>query len=134
MGFRENFEKLGEAVKRGYGGKPVDIVPKRFVKVLIESDGFRRDPKIWVYMSTGRDYIVVPRVFCSCESFLIEVIGGRRNYCKHLFFQQVCERSSSYREVSIREGDLYRVIREILELNMSITLRKIIYGGVKTRG
>lgn len=134
MGFKENLEKLSEDVKRRRVEKPVGVIPKRFIKILVERGGVKCEAGVWVYMSTGRDYLIVPKVFCSCENFLIEVIGGRRSYCKHLYYQQISELLLNYKEVSIKEEFFYRIIKEILDLNMSTTLRKVLYGGVKNGG
>jgi len=90
---------------------------------------YRGDTNIWFYIGTRYDHIIVPRTYCSCKEFLINVMSRKKKLvCKHLLIQELSEKTSNYRVVEISEPSLlYKIINEILDMNISPTLRKLLY-------
>lgn len=131
MDFRENIVKINRLnIEEIRVNKPsIEVFSKRFVKLVINSEEGFWDPGIWIYVGVDRDYIVLPRVYCSCTSFSIEVIGGRRSFCKHLVYQLISEAQRSYRVIEVDYETLHRVVKEIMDLNISTSLRRILYRG-----
>lgn len=133
MGFRENYVELNklDVSEIRSSNSSVELYSKRFIKLVVDSGGDSWDPNIWVYVGIGKDYVVIPRIYCSCTSFAIEVVGGKKMYCKHLLYQLVSETYKNYRVLKVGGETLYKVIKEIMDLNISVTLRRILYRGVE---
>jgi len=87
------------------------------------------EPPVWFYIGVKNDYIVVPRMFCSCKDFVINVMSMRNKpFCKHLVLQFMSEVKGMYRIVAIPSvSDYSKIINEILSINISPTLRKLLY-------
>jgi len=122
-------EKLPENAHLDYrgDGEIQSIVGlKKIVKVLIEGSS---NPPVWVYVGSSRDYLIIPRTFCSCMDFIINVMSkGVKPYCKHIVAQYIVEEKGLYREVRVPNMEiLIKIINEILDLNISSTLRRYLH-------
>ena len=48
--------------------------------------------EIWMKLGTDKDYIMYPRVYCSCMDFFLQgIIKKQKHYCKHLITQGIVE-------------------------------------------
>jgi predicted nucleic acid-binding Zn finger protein len=127
------------SIRRYLSGKSVEelssdrriyssLLLKRLVKPIL---GFKKDyePPIWFYVAPNRDYIIVPETYCSCKDFIINVMSRKnREVCRHLVIQYLGGLKKIYREVLIPDMESYtRIIYEILDINISPTLRKLLY-------
>lgn len=100
------------------------IYSYRFTKIKVK-DG---DREVWIYGGPERDYVIIPRAFCSCMDFAIRVVSRREApYCKHLLGLEVARRLGKYREVEVEVQDLIKVVREVFTKGFSRTLRRILY-------
>ncbi|MGB9827968.1 MAG: metal-binding protein [Thermosphaera sp.] len=103
-----------------------EVYEKRFVKLSCKqgsSNGF-----IWVYTGPRGDYLLVPRSFCSCKDFMIRTASTKKTpACKHLVGLELAAKLGKKREVSLSAEDCVRIVFEILEKNLSPTLRKALY-------
>lgn len=83
----------------------------------------------WFYVTPRRDYLIIPGLYCSCKNFIINVMSRKNKYvCKHLVIQYIGSRKNMYRIVKLSDLDTYlNIIREILSINISPTLRKLLY-------
>ncbi|MEM0355194.1 MAG: hypothetical protein QXT88_03895 [Desulfurococcaceae archaeon] len=131
MDFRENIVRINELnINEIRVSRPsIEFFSRRFVKLVIDSDRDFWKPDIWVYTGVDKDYVVLPRLYCSCTSFAVEVISGRKSYCKHLVYQLISETSGNYRVLYVDYETLYSVLKEIMDLNISTSLRRILYRG-----
>jgi len=103
-----------------------EVYEKRFVKLSCKQGS--RDGFIWVYTGPRGDYLLVPRSFCSCKDFMIRTASTKKTLaCKHLVGLELAVKLDRKREVSLSADDCVRIVFEILEKNVSPTLRKALY-------
>ncbi|MDH5815968.1 MAG: hypothetical protein QE164_04195 [Candidatus Nezhaarchaeota archaeon] len=85
--------------------KALETVNKGRVKKYI----FRPSGRvIWIVVGKGRDYWVIPKLYCSCDDFYINVISRRKSpLCYHLLAQALAEKTGNYEvfNVSDEEGE-----------------------------
>jgi len=96
---------------------------RRFARIL-------SNPPLYVYMGLNEDYLVIPRTFCSCNGFIIQVVGeGKRPYCSHLAALEIV--GDDYIDLSERltVEDVVGIILELLYYKRSKILRRLVYGG-----
>jgi len=101
---------------------------RKIVKPILLFAG-NAEPPVWFYIGVRNDYIIVPRAFCSCKDFVINVMSMKNKpFCKHLVLQFMSEAMNIYRTVAIPSiSDYLKIVREILSTNISPTLRKLLY-------
>ncbi|MEZ0393454.1 MAG: hypothetical protein ABWK00_00170 [Desulfurococcaceae archaeon] len=93
---------------------------------LVELRLHDRKVGIWIFLGPRADYFIVPGAFCSCEDFLVRVIGRKsRCFCKHLVAQKLAEEAGRYRQISLESpAELVQVLNEILKMGFSVTARR----------
>lgn len=73
---------------------------KKFVRALrvveekkVEKYHFKPSDSItWIVKGRARQYMVIPKIYCTCRSFYQEVVISREsNMCYHLLAQQIAE-------------------------------------------
>ena len=78
---------------------------KKFVRALrvveenkVEKYQFKPSDTItWIVKGRSRQYLVIPKVYCTCRSFYQEVVISREsNMCYHLLAQQIAELRAQY--------------------------------------
>ena len=78
---------------------------KKFVRALrvveenkVEKYQFKPSGTItWIVKGRSRQYLVIPKVYCTCRSFYQEVVISRENnMCYHLLAQQIAELRDQY--------------------------------------
>jgi len=78
---------------------------KKFVRALrvveenkVEKYQFKPSDTItWIVKGRSRQYLVIPKVYCTCRSFYQEVVISRENnMCYHLLAQQIAELRDQY--------------------------------------
>jgi predicted nucleic acid-binding Zn finger protein len=51
---------------------------------------------VWMKLGADKDYIIYPKLYCSCMDFFLQGISkNRKYYCKHLIAQGIVEALSS---------------------------------------
>ncbi len=94
---------------------------RRIVKLLIN------DKEFYVVMGRAGDYLVFPRMYCSCKDFEFNVvIRGRKKSCYHLIGLEEALRRKSYREVKLRSDELVKIVFECVYEGRSRSLRKLL--------
>jgi len=103
---------------------------KRMVKPILSYVGGEAEPVTWFYVGARHDHIIIPRIYCSCKDYLINVMSRkRRRVCRHLVIQYIAEKNGLYRVVSINDPDTYMsIVNEIIDIGVSLTLRKLLHG------
>lgn len=72
---------------------------------------------VWTVIGENDEYIVYPKLFCSCNDFYNNVVIKRkRNFCKHLLAQLICEALNSYKFVELKDIEFQRRFKA-LKLN-----------------
>jgi len=94
---------------------------KRFVRALrvveekkVSKYQFRpSDTTIWTVKGRARQYMVIPRVYCTCRSFYQDVVISREiNMCYHLMAQQIAEIRNLYDLVESTDTERRRMYVE----------------------
>ncbi len=79
---------------------------KKFVKALrtVEEGKIVRyqfspsEAVTWIVKGKGRQYLVIPEIYCTCRSFYQEaVISRETNMCYHLLAQRIAEIREEYK-------------------------------------
>ncbi len=87
---------------------------KKFVRALrvveenkVEKYQFKPSGTItWIVKGRTRQYLVIPKVYCTCRSFYQEVVISREsNMCYHLLAQQVAEFRDQYKLVDSNDTE-----------------------------
>jgi len=80
----------------------------------------------WFFLGKTRTYIIIPKTFCSCVDFEINVVEREKvPTCYHLVAQVVAEVHGRYRCVSnLPVDEILRIYDEIEKRQLSTTLHK----------
>lgn len=95
----DNSDKVLEVVKRGIT-KYIFLPSKRTA---------------WSVMGDGeREYMIYPRLFCSCHDFYNAVIIKRKRvFCKHILAQIICEALNKYEEEKLEDKQFKNFIKNL---------------------
>jgi predicted nucleic acid-binding Zn finger protein len=94
---------------------------KRFVRALrvVEEKKVRKyqfrpsETTVWTVKGRARQYMVIPRVYCTCRSFYQDVVISREiNMCYHLLAQQIAEIRNLYDVVESTDAERRRMYIE----------------------
>lgn len=87
---------------------------KRFVRALrsVEEDRVIKyhflpsSSTTWIVKGKGREYLVIPEIYCTCRSFYQDVVISRNsNMCYHLLAQRIAELRSGYKTVESTDAE-----------------------------
>ncbi|MDI9619733.1 MAG: hypothetical protein QFX33_02805 [Candidatus Nezhaarchaeota archaeon] len=83
--------------------KAVEAVRQGRVKKYV----FRPSGKTtWIVVGKKRDYWVIPRLYCSCNDFYINVISRRKSVvCYHIIAQALAEKTCSYEVFNLSDEE-----------------------------
>lgn len=97
------------------------IFENRIVKVEAKDESIH-----WFFLGKTGTYIVIPKTFCSCVDFEINVVERKKiPTCYHLVAQVVAEVYDKYRRVSdLPVDEVLRIYDEIEKRQLSATLHK----------
>jgi len=94
---------------------------KRFVRALrvveekkVSKYQFRpSETVVWTVKGRARQYMVIPRIYCTCRSFYQDVVISREiNMCYHLLAQQIAEIRNLYDLVESTDAERRRMYVE----------------------
>jgi predicted nucleic acid-binding Zn finger protein len=80
---------------------------KRFVRAfrLVEEGKVYKyhflpsDTTTWAVKGRGREYLVIPEIYCTCRSFYQDVVIARKaGFCYHLLAQKIAEVRETYNQ------------------------------------
>lgn len=132
MDVRDTYSYFDETVVEEVSDRSVwsNASLKRMVKPILSYVGGEAEPVTWFYVGARHDHIIIPRIYCSCKDYLINVMSRkRRRVCRHLVIQYIAEKNGLYRVVSINDPDTYMsIVNEIIDIGVSLTLRKLLHG------
>lgn len=96
--FSENAERVLETIKRG------------ITKYHIE------DRIIWTAMGENSEHIIYPKIYCSCQDFYLNVVIERkRDYCKHILAQIICDVLNKYDDKDLSYNEFKILFKDELE-------------------
>jgi predicted nucleic acid-binding Zn finger protein len=97
--FSENAERVIETINRG------------ITKYHIE------DRFIWTAMGENSEHIIYPKIYCSCQDFYLNVVIERkRDYCKHILAQIICDVLNDYDEKDLSYNEFKILFKDELEI------------------
>ncbi len=100
---------------------------KRVIKITVNN----KYTPYWIFLGKSGDYIVIPKIGCTCKDFLIHVVAqNQKTHCYHLETQILAEKKGKYVEVTVNKDTLNTILLEILKNQYSPTLRRIL---IKTK-
>lgn len=94
---------------------------KRFVRALrvVEEKKVSKhhfhpsDTTVWIVRGRARQYMVIPKIYCTCRSFYQDVVISREiNMCYHLMAQQIAEIRNLYELVESTDTERRRMYIE----------------------
>ncbi|TFG22214.1 MAG: hypothetical protein EU532_14590 [Promethearchaeota archaeon] len=97
--FSENAERILESIKRGITKYHID---KRV---------------IWTAMGDNSEHIIYPKIYCSCQDFYLNVVIERkRDFCKHILAQIICEVLNNYDEKNLSYDEFRNLFKDELDI------------------
>lgn len=69
---------------------------------------------IWVALGENCEHLIYSKLFCSCQDFYKNVIIKRkRNFCKHILAQIICEDLNIYHQLELEDEDFKNLIEDL---------------------
>ena len=82
---------------------------------------------LWFYVGPHSVHYIIPRTYCTCVDFNMNVIfRGRVCSCYHLILQVICECMGRVVEIELNPDVVEKVMEEVEDSENSRTLRTII--------
>ncbi len=123
-----SYKNVAKAVIEGIKNPPdkaVELVRLRRIIKLVSKSG----RVIYIALGTTGDYLLIPRLFCTCKDFELNVVIRKvKGTCYHLIALELALRSNSFRELSVDDETLNDIIYELIFSGRSVTLRKKLLG------
>jgi predicted nucleic acid-binding Zn finger protein len=96
-----------EYFRNKYGKRFVRAFRVAEEKKVIKYQFRPSDTTTWIVKGRARQYMVIPKIYCTCRSFYQDVVISREtNMCYHILAQQVAEIRNLY--VTIDSTDVER--------------------------
>jgi predicted nucleic acid-binding Zn finger protein len=96
--FSANAERVLETIKRGITKYKID------------------DKVLWTAMGENSEHIIFPKIYCSCHDFYLNVVIDRkRDFCKHILAQLICDSLKNYENKVITREELMLLFKDELE-------------------
>lgn len=106
--------ELSESEKRLYLRALEAVKRRRVVKFKFKPSGI----EVWCVYSKKRErlYLVIPKLFCSCTGFLMNVILTRRlKYCYHMLAQEIAEKENKYEVRELPDDEFIVFLRNLMK-------------------
>ncbi len=98
------------------------------VRALAYSNRFillRKKARLWAFIGSRSDYIIVENLYCSCNSFTRRLT--RQPICIHLVALELSMNLNRYRTLEASEEEIRSITLEILKGGFSRKLREKLY-------
>ncbi|MHA1488857.1 MAG: hypothetical protein ACTSRI_04290 [Promethearchaeota archaeon] len=97
-----------------------DIFPKKSVKIIeainrgITKITYKPSNRvIWIAMGKNDEYLIYPKLYCSCIDFYKKVLNGKKDACKHIIAQIICEALNKYQEIELEDHKFRNIIKDL---------------------
>lgn len=68
---------------------------------------------IWIVIGKKKEYFVIPRIYCQCNEFYINVVIKRKSdFCYHILAQAIAEKTGKYEIYKASDSDFIRLNAE----------------------
>jgi predicted nucleic acid-binding Zn finger protein len=86
-----------EYFKNRYGNKFVKALRSVEERKIVRYQFHPSESVTWIVKGRGRQYLVIPGLYCTCRSFYQDVVISREtNMCYHLLAQRIAEVRKEY--------------------------------------
>lgn len=90
---------------------------------------------VWFYLGPKSTHYIIPRTYCSCKDYNLNVVHKSVNSpCYHLILQVLVEAENSFLEVELDREVFREVLEEVEELEESEKLKRIVKCQIKSQG
>jgi len=90
--------------------KVLDVIKKGITKYTYKPS----NRVIWLALGESREYLIYPKLYCSCLNFYKEVVINQSiGYCKHLITQVICEALNKYKKVELKDKEFEDLINNL---------------------
>jgi len=90
--------------------KVLDVIKKGITKYTYKPS----NRVIWLALGENREYLIYPKLYCSCLNFYKEVVINQSiGYCKHLITQVICEALNKYKKVELKDKEFEVLINNL---------------------
>ena len=90
--------------------RAVEVVENYAVKRYVFKPSMRT---IWIVVGKEREYQVIPKLFCQCDDFYINVVIKRKTRaCYHLIAQAIAEERGIFESYELLDSDFIRLNME----------------------
>jgi predicted nucleic acid-binding Zn finger protein len=68
---------------------------------------------VWIVVGKEKEYFVIPKLYCQCDEFYINVVIRRKSdLCYHLLAQAISEKIGKYESFDVPDSDFIRLNAE----------------------
>jgi len=93
----------------------------RIVKLTVNDENF------WFFVGSKSVHYLIPRIYCTCRDFNINVVSKRKyNSCYHLIAQVIAETLGLEKNIKCKYTTILKILSEIIDKEESITLRRLL--------
>jgi predicted nucleic acid-binding Zn finger protein len=90
--------------------KVLDVIKKGITKYTYKPS----NRVIWLALGENREYLIYPKLYCSCLNFYKEVVINQSiGFCKHLITQVICEALNKYKKVELKDKEFKDLINNL---------------------
>ena len=90
--------------------KVLDVIKKGITKYHYKPS----NRVIWVALGENCVHMIYPRLYCSCQDFYKNVVTQRkRDFCKHLVAQTICEGLDDFNELDLDDEDFHTLMEDL---------------------
>ncbi len=90
--------------------KVLDVIKRGITKYTYKPS----NRVIWLALGENREYLIYPKLYCSCLNFYKEVVINQSiGYCKHLITQVICEALNKYKKVELKDKEFEDLINNL---------------------
>lgn len=69
---------------------------------------------VWTAIGENCEHLIYPNLYCSCQDFYKSVVVKRkRDFCKHILAQLICEVLESFKQVELEDGEFKSLINDL---------------------
>ncbi len=106
----EDFVQKLESLSPDMSLKALEIVNRGIVKYIFNPS----NRIVWVVRGNEKEYLIYPRLFCSCKSFYKSVVSEKRNVvCKHIIAQLISEALQTYQTKEAKDEEFKALLKEL---------------------
>ncbi len=108
--FDEEIAKKVEEFLPNTSGKVNETIKKGITKYIYKPS----NRVIWTASGTETEYIIYPKLYCSCKFFYKRVIIDKEKICcKHILSQIICEALNEYKVLELKDNEFINLINDL---------------------